>query len=78
MLKNCIFHERCSIAFGIVSDIECLHIVMFTFVYCLSIVVEKSYIFQKLWHYLKNRCLFTALQFSKRTKGLFKMNNNSI
>ena len=53
MLKNCIFHERCSIAFGIVSDIECLHIVMFTFVYCLSIVVEKSYIFQKLWHFKK-------------------------
>ena len=46
MLKICIFHERCSIVFGIVSDIECLHIVMFTFVYCLSIVVENP-IFSK-------------------------------
>ena len=55
MLNNSIFHERCSLAFGIVSDIECLHIVMFTFVYCLSIVVEKSYIFQNLWHFFKKK-----------------------
>ena len=79
MLYNCIFHEPvipCT-AFGIVSDIECLHTTMFT----LGSVVQSFY---KNLHFPK-KCeifhfgwFFAALQFCKRTEGLYKMNNNSI
>ena len=82
MLKNCIFHEpvihcdRHSV--GIVSDIEFLHTILFTLCAPFLIVLEKSYIFSNLRHFFYFGWLFTALQFSKCTKYLYKMNNNSI
>ena len=67
-----------SIVFGIVSDIECLHTILFT----LGTVFQ---LFKRNLLFSKNRgsfyfaWLFTALQFSSRTNlGLYKMTNNSI
>ena len=44
----------------------------------LLIILEKSCIFQKICDIFYFGWLFTALQFSKCTKGLYKMNKNSI
>ena len=49
----------------------------FYFVYCLSIVLEKSDIFQNLDIYDFGWSSI-ALQFSKCPKGLYKMNDQSI
>ena len=72
MLKNCIFREPVIPWDTIVFYIECHHTILFT-----CGVLEKSYIFQKMRIFYFD-WLFTALQLSKCTKCLYKMNTNSI
>ena len=81
MLKNCIFHKSVIplilLTFGIASDIECLYTIIFSLV---SIFQSfwKNLIFSKKCDIFDFGGLFTALQFSICTKGLYKMNKNSI
>ena len=53
---------------GIVSDIECFHKIIFTL----------GSVLQSLWKNVVFSKNFTALQFSKSTKGLYNMDENSI
>ena len=72
---------RYSIAFGIVSDSECPHIIMFT----LGTIFQSCQNSRKIKKFPKTMTiffyfawLFTALLLSKRMKDLYKMNNDSI
>ena len=81
MLKNSIFHKPVIPCDTLSRLALCLTSNVFTQFYLLwvlfLIVLEKSYIFQKL-HIFDFGWLFTALQFGKCTECLYKMNTNSI